>query len=372
MADEKEIYKVLDRIMDKQHRIVNHLVNMANAEIANEPIREIEEGLLKKEYEALAAEYNELRDVVNEYKEKEYSSKAEMYGYSTTAYSEEEKGVARRDDNLIVEARELMQEYVLEAYSDMHYISDDELDEPSIYSGTLEEGIRDLEYESYKENIENIEHKDQLDDLNGDYSCMPFSVRSTIIEEIAAIDSYNASYLRMCNLVESLKDSNNYKALLPDEREELRKRFIFKKYEELYIALNQHYNGILTQEMHISHKVAHARENNYLPTFLGIKKDEYDRIHNPVVVEYLAGIKAEVSDELRAVTEHRRIPSNQDKTEGKVKRTIKKVIGTVTSATKTVGKKVSEKVKKDKEKVCKKKNYVVIPKRPVSDEFEDR
>ena len=49
MQEKDALYKALDRILDKQHRIVNTMVRMAEAEVNREPVRDIEYGLLKIE-----------------------------------------------------------------------------------------------------------------------------------------------------------------------------------------------------------------------------------------------------------------------------------------------------------------------------------
>ena len=309
MQEMNKVQRALDKVMDLQHRIVNSIASMAERECNREPIREIEEGVLLKEFEKLAEYYEEVREAANDYKETVYKEKAEMFGYQTTsALTQEESKDAKSDDNLILDVRDEMMSYVRESYTDMCYITDIDADVYSIYDGERQEKLRIIEYESYTQNIHVNEHKDMFDALEGDYTNLPFWARASIIEEIANTDSYEAGYKGLCRLVASFDDDKRYEKLLPEEREELRKRLVYKKYEELYLMLTQRYLGVLTPEMNISHAVESARKTGSLLFFLGITKKEFESNHDAKVKEYIEGLKDEVSDELRDVTKDRKQP----------------------------------------------------------------
>ena len=64
MQEMNKVQRALDKVMDLQHRIVNSIASMAERECNREPIREIEEGLLLKEFEKLAEYYEEVREAV--------------------------------------------------------------------------------------------------------------------------------------------------------------------------------------------------------------------------------------------------------------------------------------------------------------------
>ena len=51
MQEMNKVQRALDKVMDLQHRIVNSIASMAERECNREPIREIEEGVLLKEFE---------------------------------------------------------------------------------------------------------------------------------------------------------------------------------------------------------------------------------------------------------------------------------------------------------------------------------
>ena len=308
MQEMNKVQRALDKVMDLQHRIANSVVSMAERECNREPIREIEEGLLLKEFERLATYYAEVRDAANEYKEARYKEKTEMFGQTATALTQEESKDAKSDDNLILDVRDEMMTYVRESYTDMCYITDIDADVYSIYDGERQEKLRLIEYESYTQNIHVNEHKDMFDALEGDYSNLPFWARASIIEELANTDSYESGYKGMCRLVASFDDDKRYEKLLPEEREELRKRLVYKKYEELYLMLTQRYLGVLTPEMHITQAVETAKKTGSLPFFLGIPKEEFELNHGPKVKSYVEGLKEEVSDELRDVTKARKQP----------------------------------------------------------------
>ena len=306
MQEREELFKALDKVMDLQHRIVNSIMNMASAEVRREPVREIEQQLLLKEFERLAGYYSEVRELANEYKEVKYKDSVPSFEAQTTSLTAEESKTARSDDGIVLDVRQEMLDYVQEAYADMAYMSFLDEDIISIYDGTDEEHMRLLEYESYAQNFMVLEHKDMFDDFEGDYSLLPFWARASIIEEIANTDSYMASLKAVTRVADSLGKDGTYDKLLPEEKEELRKRMIYKKYEELYLFLNQKYNGLLTPDMHITGAVESAQKSGTLNMFLGVTSEEFSRNHDTKVLEYVEGIKAEMNEDLYDVTQARR------------------------------------------------------------------
>ena len=284
MQEKEELFKALDKVMDLQHRIVNSIMNMASAEVRRESVREIEQALLLKEFERLATYYGEVRELANTYKESKYKDSVSMFDAQTTALTAEESKVAKSDDNIVLDVRQEMLDYVQEAYADMAYMSFLDEDIISIYDGTDEEHMRLLEYESYAQNLMVLEHKDMFDDLEGDYSLLPFWARASIIEEIANTDSYTSSLKSVTRVAESLGKEGTYDKLLPEEKEELRKRMIYKKYEELYLFLNQKYNGLLTPDMHITGAVEVAQKSGTLNMFLGVTSEEFSRNHDKKIL----------------------------------------------------------------------------------------
>lgn len=306
MQEREELFKALDKVMDLQHRIVNSIMNMASAEVRREPVRESEQQLLLKEFERLAGYYSEVRELANEYKEVKYKDSVPSFEAQTTSLTAEESKTARSDDGIVLDVRQEMLDYVQEAYADMAYMSFLDEDIISIYDGSDEEHMRLLEYESYAQNFMVLEHKDMFDDFEGDYSLLPFWARASIIEEIANTDSYMASLKAVTRVADSLGKDGTYDKLLPEEKEELRKRMIYKKYEELYLFLNQKYNGLLTPDMHITGAVESAQKSGTLNMFLGVTSEEFSRNHDTKVLEYVEGIKAEMNEDLYDVTQARR------------------------------------------------------------------
>ena len=306
MQEREELFKALDKVMDLQHRIVNSIMNMASAEVRREPVRESEQQLLLKEFERLAGYYSEVRELANEYKEVKYKDSVPSFEAQTTSLTAEESKTARSDDGIVLDVRQEMLDYVQEAYADMAYMSFLDEDIISIYDGSDEEHMRLLEYESYTQNFMVLEHKDMFDDFEGDYSLLPFWARASIIEEIANTDSYMASLKAVTRVADSLGKDGTYDKLLPEEKEELRKRMIYKKYEELYLFLNQKYNGLLTPDMHITGAVESAQKSGTLNMFLGVTSEEFSKNHDTKVLEYVEGIKAEMNEDLYDVTQARR------------------------------------------------------------------
>ena len=306
MGEKEELFKALDKVMDLQHRIVNSIMKMAAAEVKREPVREIEQQLLLKEVERLAGYYSEVRELANEYKDVKYKDSVPSFEAQTTALTAEESKTARSDDGIVLDVRQEMLDYIQESYADMAYISVLDEDIISIYDGSDEEHMRLLEYESYAQNFMVLEHKDMFDDFEGDYKLLPFWARASIIEELANTDSYTASLKAVTRVADSLGKDGTYDKLLPEEKEELRKRMIYKKYEELYLFLNQKYNGLLTPEMHITGAVEAAQKTGALNMFLGVTSDEFSLNHDTKVLEYVEGIKAEMNEDLYDVTRDRR------------------------------------------------------------------
>lgn len=313
MAEENNVYKALDKVLDLQHRIVNFMVRMARTEVEGKKVREIEEGLLVKEFERLRAAYSEVREAANDYKVAAYHDKINMYGHTAPVMDEVSESDAKRDDNLIVDIRDLMNNYIEEAYTDMQYRSDDEVEVVSIYEGTEEEHIRLLEFEAYKENITALEHQDMFEELDLS-TILPFQVRLTIIDDVAERECYYKSYERMCRLLDGLdSDPGKFSLLTDEERKRLRTNIVFRKYEEKFLYMNQYYNGVLAPELPITPMVVDACKNSGLHTFLGIPESELSSIYNPIVKEYLEGINTELKDELVKVTAARRIPKKEEK-----------------------------------------------------------
>lgn len=302
----EDLFKCLDKVLEKQHRIVNSIVNMAEREIKRERIESIEEGLLIKEFEALAEEYRNLRGHIGSYKEMLYGEKSAFSGmsYSNLALTQEEAKTARKDDITIVNVREELLGYIREAYTDMEFITDIDVDAYSMYDGKREEAIRTMEYESYTQNLHVLEQKDLFDDI--DVYELPFWAKASVIEEEVNSTSYEKAYKAMCRVVQSLDNKGKYEKLTDAEREELRRRAIYKKYEELYLFLNQKYNGLLTSEMRITGYVEVAKKARGLNVFLGITKDELDNLFYPKVKEYVESRKDDMTDDLRDVTKARR------------------------------------------------------------------
>lgn len=356
MSEKQELFKALDKVMDLQHRIVNSMVKMAKAEINREPIREIEQSLLLKEFERLAVYYGEVRELANEYKEAKYKDSIPSYEAQTTALTAEESREAKNDDGIILDVRQEMLDYIQESYADMAYMSVLDEDIISIYDGSDEEHMRLLEYESYSQNLMVLEHKDMFDDLEGDYSLLPFWARASIIEEIANTDSYTKSLTAVTKVADSLGREGTYDKLLPEEKEELRKRMIYKKYEEMYLFLNQKYNGLLTPDMHITGPVESALKTDSLCFFLGVTKDEFALNHDTKVLEYVEGIKAEMSEDLYDVTQDRRDADVKPKkvtikgVKEKIKSVGKRIIGPRSKTKKSDNKAKGKKDKKDKYK----------------------
>jgi hypothetical protein len=105
---------------------------MASAEVRREPVREIEQQLLLKEFERLAGYYSEVRELANEYKEVKYKDSVPSFEAQTTSLTAEESKTARSDDGIVLDVRQEMLDYVQEAYADMAYMSF--LDDPRLYS----------------------------------------------------------------------------------------------------------------------------------------------------------------------------------------------------------------------------------------------
>lgn len=355
MQEKEDLFKALDKVMDLQHRIVNSIMNMAAAEVRREPVREIEQNLLLKEFERLASYYGEVRTLADEYKEAIYKDSVAMFETRTTSLTAEESKMAKSDDGIALDVRQEMLDYIKEAYSDMAYISVVEEDIISIYDGSDEEHMRLLEYESYTQNLMALEQKNLFDDFEGDYKLLPFWARGSIIEEIANTDSYAASLKYVTRVADSFNKEGTYDKLLPGEKEELRKRMIYRKYEELYLFLNQKYNGLLTPDMHITGAVENAQKAGALNLFLGVTNSEFSLNHDSKVREYVEGIKAEMNEDLYNVTSDRRNTKVKPK-----KVTLKDVKDKIKAAKKGEnGKKkiqiiTSKKKNKDKSKEAKK------------------
>ena len=112
MGEKEELFKALDKVMDLQHRIVNSIMNMASAEVRREPVREIKQSLLLKEFERLAGYYSEVRELANEYKDAKYKDSVPSFEAQTTALTAEESKTARSDDGIVLDVRQEMLDYV--------------------------------------------------------------------------------------------------------------------------------------------------------------------------------------------------------------------------------------------------------------------
>lgn len=297
MEYEENMYRTLDNIIDLQHRIMSSIINMAESEVARKPVRQIEESLLQKEFEALSKQYIELRERMNNYKVESFKEKRDLYaGSSVTVYDEE---AAKKDDNLIVDVRDDAIRYIREAYYLMQFIDNDEIGEDSIYQGERSKDLRDLEYDSYRININAIESKDDLDRI--DSRVIPYRYRAIIIEDLAQKKAYEQAYSRVSRIVSDVDNPEKFKSLNEEERKKFREALIYKKYEEKYKMLNQRYNGVLTDEVKITQAVNSHLKLDSLPLFLGVSKEDFDKLYEALTGEYLEGVKDDMKEMARDV-----------------------------------------------------------------------
>ena len=318
-----KLHSSLDLIMHLQHRIITSLINMANAEVNREKINPLEEGLLVKEFEKLQEYYHKLRECMDEYKMEEFCNSVNHYELGSVGMIK--KSIeAKRDDNCILNLRDEMVNYIREAYYNMQFVDNDETGIPSIYENEESKSLRDMEYEAYKINITAIEAKDDLDYIESEI--IPYTYIAVIIDELAQTESYEKSYSKISGLVNLIDDSEKFKTLNKKEKDEIRKKLIYRKYEEKFKMLNQKYNGVLTDEVLLARRVQSAIKVNSLPLFLGISSTDYSKRYNCIVNEYMHDIKADAKDILLECT--KKTESPKVTAQDKMKKSFEKVTKT--------------------------------------------
>lgn len=226
---------------------------------------------------------------MNTYKIETYKDRVATFGGSITVLDENE---AKRDDNIILDVRDDAKNYIRDAYERMQFISNDETGEVSIYYGDKGEDLRNLEYEMYQYNLISIESKDDLDSV--DISLIPYQYRAVIIEDMAQKKAYKNSYGKISKILKDIENTEKYSYLSKDEKEKIREKLIYKKYEEKFKMLNQEYNGLLTEELYMDKVISQSEKLNFVPLMLNLSQDDFDKFYDSMVLEYLAVIKEDV------------------------------------------------------------------------------
>lgn len=155
-----EMNKILDQIMKLNHEVSGYYIKMAEMEILRKPEDKLLQIAVNTKMESIRKLYLQLGA---EMQESGMERTRNWYENFNIAVKQEPNKV---EDNIIVDIRENILEYIKSSYLDINFTSDVESDVISIYDGTKEEIIRQTEYETYASNIASLENRADIDAEN--------------------------------------------------------------------------------------------------------------------------------------------------------------------------------------------------------------
>lgn len=300
----EEIYSILDRIMKLNHEVVDYYIKMANNEImrmsqdkdlsSEAEMRLPQDRFLSKTVETrmnmIQELYRELREKVKKEGEVQTEERYSAFGVIT------KEGDNKVDDNIYVDIKKLMEEYIEESYLQMNFISDEETETYSIYEGTVEERIRESEYESYRNNILTLENISKIDETSN-ISSLNYIQIASLIEDLSDNSMYEKSFKRISKVIEKL-ENGEYKFNSDGERNRIRNKLIYMKYDELYKEANQTTNSVAVNCKYAP-QIRMAQEDQYVHGILGVTESDYGTIYQSRICEYLDDIKQDVRNVFR-------------------------------------------------------------------------
>lgn len=284
-----EMYKILDQIMKLNHEVAGYYIKMAETEILRRPQDKLLQMAVNSKMESIRNLYLHLG---TEMQESGMERTRNWYENFNIAVKQEPDKV---EDNIIVDIRENILEYIKSSYLDMSFISDAESDIISIYDGTKEEIIRQTEYETYASNIASLENRADIDAEKIEE--LGFTPISDIIEDLSDNIMYKKASRKLSNIVEKL-ENGEYKFNSKAEQERIRATLIYMKYDEMYKATNQKSNGLVENSIHKPMiDIAQKTDSSYI--LFGLSKEDFEKIYQSRVYEYLEDTKNNVKDVFR-------------------------------------------------------------------------
>lgn len=284
-----EMNKILDQIMKLNHEVAGYYIKMAEMEILRKPEDKLLQIAVNTKMESIRKLYLQLGA---EMQESGMERTRNWYENFNIAVKQEPNKV---EDNIIVDIRENILEYIKSSYLDINFTSDVESDVISIYDGTKEEIIRQTEYETYASNIASLENRADIDAEK--IEDLGFTPISDIIEDLSDNIMYKKAAGKLSDIIEKL-ENGEYKFNSKAEQERIRATLIYMKYDEMYKATNQKTNGLIENSVHKPIiDVAQKSDSAYI--LFGLSKEDFERLYKSRVYEYLEDTKNNVKDVFR-------------------------------------------------------------------------
>lgn len=282
----EKIYELLDQIMKKNHELAGYYINMAENEIERGREGKLLEKLVQIKMEEIKKLYIKLEELIRQTEMERTQNNYEQFNIQVAT-----KDIQKPEENIIVDVREDMLEYIKEAYERMNFLSDPERDIFSIYDGTPAELIRDIEYETYKNNIASIENRADVDSY-GKLEKFGYVQIAQLIEDLSDNEVYEKSAKRIAKVVTKL-ENGEYKIEDKSESYRIRSRLIHMKCGELYKSANQKSNGLIASSIH-RESIEKSQENGFLYMRLGLTEEEFGKLYESRICEGLNNAKEEV------------------------------------------------------------------------------
>lgn len=282
----EEIYVLLDKIMKKNHEIAGYYISMAENEIKHGREGKLLEKLAETRMQEIKELYLKLEELMKQIEIEGTQKYYEQLNISVTT-----KEITKPEANIVVNVREDVLGYIKEAYETMNFLSDAENDIFSIYDGTPSELIRDIEYETYKNNIASIENRADVDDYEKleDFGYVQIA---QVIEDLSDNVTYDKSAKRIDKVIKKL-ESGEYKIDDKSEMYRLRTKLIHMKYGELYKGANQRSNGLIASSVYRD-IIEKSKEYGMLSMSFGLTEEEYKKLYESRIYEGLNNTKEEV------------------------------------------------------------------------------
>lgn len=283
-----EINKILDQIMKLNHEVAGYYIKMAEMEILRRPQDKLLQMTIDTKMESIRKLYLELGQKMQESGMERTKDWYDKFNITT-------KEPERVEDNIIVDIRENVLEYIKTSYLDMNFISELETDIISIYDGTKEEIIRQTEYETYASNIASLENRTAIDEQK--IEDLGYTPISDIVEDLADNVIYEKAGKKISKVLEKL-ENGEYKFNSKAEQSRIRATLIYMKYDEMYKDLNQKTNGLVRNSIHQG-MIELSQKTDSVHILLGLDEEDYNRLYKSRIYEHLENTKNNVRDVFR-------------------------------------------------------------------------
>lgn len=280
----EDICRILDEIMKLNHEVVGYYIKLADNEILRKPKDKLLNETIRVKTDKIKQLYLDLEVQMQEIGLERTKDKYEKFSITL-------KNPDKVEDDIIVDVREDILDYIKESYIQMNFISDEERDEISIYDGTLEQNIRETEFDTYKNNIASIENRQETDDTQN-ISKLGYIQIAKIIEDMADNVMYEKAAKRIEKVIGKL-ENGQFTFNSSSEKARTRNKLIYMKYNEQYKDVNQKNNGLIAGSIHKG-LIETTKKMDSLYLVLGLDKSDYDKLYESRICEKLDDTKEDV------------------------------------------------------------------------------